>query len=280
MTSHELDAYYGFALKLVQDAAEVLKKVTSGMKAFNEKLGAWDLVTEHDKRIEDIIIGRLKREYPKHKFIAEESVGPQLPELTDDPTWIIDPIDGTMNFIHNFPHICIVVGLSIRKEMVIGIVYNPMLEQLFTAKKGQGAFLNGQPIKASKIQDISKALVCMEPAFMKIDYLKDYMLERFQALIENAHGLRALGVAALTLCYVALGAIEAYHIEGPAISTWDIAAASLIITEAGGVVIDRVTGEKVNLMNPRAIGACNEKIAIQLRNIIREADRRVDSRKK
>lgn len=86
------------------------------------------------------------------RFIGEESIRKELPELTNDPTWIIDPIDGTTNFVHAFPHTCIVIGLAIKKEMVIGIVYNPILEQLFTARKGRGAFLNNKPIKVSKVQ--------------------------------------------------------------------------------------------------------------------------------
>lgn len=86
------------------------------------------------------------------RFIAEESTGKDLPELTDAPTWIIDPIDGTVNFIHGFPHTCVVIGLAVKKEMVLGIVYNPILEQLFTARKGRGAFLNGKPIQVSKVQ--------------------------------------------------------------------------------------------------------------------------------
>lgn len=86
------------------------------------------------------------------RFIAEESTGKDLPELTDDPTWIIDPIDGTTNFIHRFPHTCVVIGLAIKKEMVIGIVYNPILEELFTARRGHGALLNGKPIRVSEIQ--------------------------------------------------------------------------------------------------------------------------------
>lgn len=93
--------------------------------------------------------------YFNNRFIGEESTGTNLPELTDDPTWIIDPIDGTTNFIHGFPHTCVVIGLSISKEMKIGIVYNPILEQLFTARKGTGAFLNGVPIKTSSIIGMS-----------------------------------------------------------------------------------------------------------------------------
>jgi len=96
-------------------------------------------------RINAIVIVRVR-------FIAEESTGTNLPELTDIPTWIIDPIDGTVNFIHGFPHTCVVIGLAVKKEMVLGIVYNPILEQLFTARKGRGAFLNGKPIHVSKVQ--------------------------------------------------------------------------------------------------------------------------------
>ena len=111
------------------------------------------------------------------RFIGEESTGKELPELTDDPTWIIDPIDGTTNFIHGFPHTCVVIGLSIKKEMVIGIVYNPVLEQLFTARRGRGAFLNNKPIKVSNVQGKLKLL------FRKSQYSQlIYCYKRFVVL--------------------------------------------------------------------------------------------------
>ncbi|KAI4482855.1 hypothetical protein M0804_008708 [Polistes exclamans] len=274
------DEYYEIALNLVKESAKILKDAINGSKNIHEKQGDWDLVTEYDKKIEDIIINKLKSIYPSHRFIAEESTGQKLPELTNDPTWIIDPIDGTLNFIHGFPHTCVVVGLAVQKEMVLGIVCNPIHEQLFTARKGQGAYLNGKRIHVSQVQDISKALLCIEPGFIKIDHLKELTVERVQAVASIAQGIRTLGVAALTLCYVALGVVEGYYIEGPGISTWDIAAASLIITEAGGIVVDRVTGDKIDIMKPRAIGACNEKIAKEFVRIIREADEKVSLRNK
>ncbi|XP_015603777.1 inositol monophosphatase 2 [Cephus cinctus] len=279
MTSVQ-DEYYEFAVELARDAAKVLKNSIGSLKIMKEKQGDWDLVTQYDTKIEEIILGQIKIKYPRHKFIAEESTGQNLPELTNDPTWIVDPIDGTTNFIHGFPHTCVVIGLAMEKDMVLGIVYNPILEQFFSARKGKGAFLNGERIKTSAVQDISKALICFEPGFIKVDYLREYMVERIETIARKAQGIRTLGVAAITLCYVALGVVEAYPIEGPGISTWDIAAASLIISEAGGVVVDRVTGEKVNLMKPRAIGACNQKIAKELIRILRDADARVDARKK
>lgn len=272
MASYAEDFYYEFAIKLTHDAAHILKEAINGVKKIDEKLGNWDLVTEYDRKIEDLIIGQLKTKFPDHKFIGEESIGKELPELTNDPTWIIDPIDGTTNFVHAFPHTCIVIGLAIKKEMVIGIVYNPILEQLFTARKGRGAFLNDKPIKVSKVQDLSKALVCMESGFIKIDYMREKTIERLRTIVQEVQGIRTLGVAALSLCYIAMGIVDAYYIEGPGISTWDIAAASLIISEAGGIVVDRVTGEKIDIMKPRAIGACNEKIANKMVKLIREAD--------
>ncbi|CAL7949375.1 unnamed protein product [Xylocopa violacea] len=162
--------------------------------------------------------------------------------------------------------------------MVIGIIYNPVLEQLFTARKGRGAFLNDKPIKVSNVPDLSKSLVCFESGFIKVDHLREKTMERLKTIVQAAQGIRTLGVAALSLCYVAMGIVEAYYIEGPGISTWDIAAASLIITEAGGVVVDRITGERIDIMKPRAIAACNEKIANKLVQLIREADQKVELR--
>ncbi|EGI65351.1 PREDICTED: inositol-phosphate phosphatase-like [Acromyrmex echinatior] len=280
MARYAEDVYYETAIKLTREAAQILRDSINGFKHIKEKLGDWDLVTEYDRQIEDIIIGGLKRAFSNHRFIAEESTGKDLPELTDAPTWIIDPIDGTTNFIHGFPHTCVVIGLAVKKEMVLGIVYNPILEQLFTARKGRGAFLNGKPIQVSKIQELSKALVCMESGFIKVDDLREKTMERIQTIVKAAQGIRTLGVAALTLCYVALGIVEAYYIEGPGISTWDIAAASLIISEAGGVVVDRITGKPIDIMKPRAVAACNEGIARDVVRLIREADHRVDMRTK
>ncbi|XP_033201484.2 inositol monophosphatase 2-like [Bombus vosnesenskii] len=274
MARYAEDVYYEFAIKLTHDAAQILKAAINGAKNVDEKQDNWDLVTEYDRKIEEVVIGQLKSKFPGHRFIGEESTGKDLPELTDDPTWIIDPIDGTTNFIHGLPLTCVVIGLAINKEMVIGIVYNPVLEQLFTARKGRGAFLNNKPIKVSNVQDLSKALVCMESGFIKVHHMREKTIERIRTIALEAQGIRTLGVAALTLCYVAMGTVEAYYIEGPGISTWDIAAASLIISEAGGVVVDRETGEKINIMQPRAIGACNEKIADKLVKLIHEADQR------
>lgn len=114
------------------------------------KSGEIDLVTETDQQIEKLLIDSLSKQFPDHKFIGEESVaeGSQC-SLTNCPTWIIDPIDGTMNFVHSFPHSCISIALFVNQKPSIGIIYNPVLNQLFTARKGKGAFLNGERITVS-----------------------------------------------------------------------------------------------------------------------------------
>lgn len=122
-----------------------------------------DLVTETDQAVEKLLIDGLSKHFINHKFIGEESVseGSQC-TLTDDPTWIIDPIDGTMNFVHSFPHSCISLALFIKQEPEIAIIYNPVIKQLFTARRGKGAFLNDQQILVSNKTSLSESLIMME----------------------------------------------------------------------------------------------------------------------
>lgn len=148
-----------------------------------------DLVTETDQEVERYLICELKHQFPRHKFIGEESVaGGSQCKLTNAPTWVIDPIDGTMNFVHSFPHSCISIALFVDAIPVIGIIYNPILEQLFTARKGQGAYYNGKRIKVSGETDMSKALIMMENGVSRdTDRLKT-LFENQKMLIPQVHG--------------------------------------------------------------------------------------------
>ena len=127
------------------------------VKEIQTKKGPWDVVTEYDLRVEKLIIGKLKEKFPDHKFIGEETA--EEKELTPDPTWIIDPIDGTNNFAIGYPECAISVGLAINREVVVGIVCNPITKQTFTARKGNGAFLNG--VKISVTQEKGRKLTIM-----------------------------------------------------------------------------------------------------------------------
>lgn len=122
-----------------------------------------DFVTETDKQVEKLLMDGLGKQFPDHKFIGEETASAGVQStLTSTPTWIIDPVDGTLNFVHGFPHSCISIGLFINCQPTIGIIYNPVLEQLFTAKKGHGAYYNGKRIHVSGQTDLTKAIVMME----------------------------------------------------------------------------------------------------------------------
>ncbi|XP_031370371.1 inositol monophosphatase 1-like isoform X1 [Apis dorsata] len=249
----------------------IIKSAINLNKNVKSKGIDWDLVTEYDRKIENDLQKELLNKYPNHRFIGEETTAEKncLPKLTDEPTWIIDPIDGTTNFVHQFPHTCISLALIINKSIEIGIVYNPLMMQFFSAKRQKGAFLNGHRIKTSKITDLSESLIAMEPWIAKNPNYLVNIYTRMHALIQRTHGIRSLGTAALTLCYVAMGAIEAYHVES--IDAWDVAAGKLIIEEAGGTVIDTAGGE-LDLITPRVIAACNYQIADQLVNLFKTAD--------
>ncbi|XP_077267848.1 inositol monophosphatase 2-like isoform X2 [Temnothorax americanus] len=231
-----------------------------------------DFVTEHDQKIEKILIDGLSREFPDHKIIAEETIGTgEMPGLTDAPTWFIDPIDGTHNFIHLFPHFCISVGLTVRKELALGIIYNPSNSELYTAIKGKGAFLNGKPIHTSKVTELKKALVMLEPFVWKLE-LKDNSIQipRMNALVEATHITRCIGSAALTLAYIARGVADCFFLDTH-LRAWDVAAGTLILREAGGTVID-TKGGVYDIMKPNTIAASNETLAQEISKLIIDTD--------
>uniref|UniRef100_A0A914DEA3 Inositol-1-monophosphatase n=1 Tax=Acrobeloides nanus TaxID=290746 RepID=A0A914DEA3_9BILA len=213
---------------LVRDAFE---QPTSNVET---KSSNTDLVTETDKAVEELLIRGLSKEFPDHKFIGEESVsGGQKVELTDAPTWIIDPIDGTTNFVHRIPLIGICVGLAIKKQLRAGIVYNPITRELFSAQKGKGAFKNGFPIHVSKTEACSNAVVVTQIGSIRTPEMMNSFVQSFNSVIgdKQAHAHRAFGSAAINMVYVAQGSIDAYVEYG--LHCWDIAAAAMILKEAG-----------------------------------------------
>ncbi|XP_049869204.1 inositol monophosphatase 1 [Pectinophora gossypiella] len=264
--SDEIDEYFDTALALVKSAGNLMTEHVGGCKTFELKSCAIDLVTEVDKNVEKTLIEGLSKKYPSHKFIGEESVADGVKcILTDAPTWIIDPVDGTMNFVHGFPHSCISLGLSINKEVVAGIIYNPLLQQLFTAKKGKGAFLNDRQIHVSKITALKDALVTFEAGTSSDEEKRKVVFENFQRIIKNGHGVRALGSAALNMAMVALGGADANFEFG--IHAWDIAAGDILVREAGGVVIDP-SGGPLDILSRRVLCASTKDLAEELSKTI------------
>ncbi|XP_013187888.1 inositol monophosphatase 1 [Amyelois transitella] len=262
----EIDEYFDVALELVKNAGNLIKDHVFGCNVYEVKSCEIDLVTEIDQKVEQTLIGGLSKRFPSHKFIGEESVaGGAKCELTDDPTWVIDPVDGTMNFVHGFPHNCISVGLVINKVSVAGIVYNPILEQLFTAKKGQGAFLNGKQIHVSQTKELKKALIAFEAGTSRDEEKMKVVLENFKRVISSGHGMRALGSAALNMAMVALGGADANFEFG--IHAWDIAAGDILVREAGGVCIDPAGGP-FDILSRRVLCASTMELAQELAKTI------------
>ncbi|XP_054275157.1 inositol monophosphatase 1 [Macrosteles quadrilineatus] len=266
--AHNLDKYFETVLKITKEAGKIIRQRIWDVKTVQTKSSAIDFVTEVDQQVEKFIIDDITSHFPDHKFIGEESSaeGHKI-TLTDDPTWIIDPIDGTMNFVHGYPNICISIGLLVNKVTEIGIIYNPVLEQLFTARKGQGAFYNDKPIHVSGKKVISEALLAMEFGSSRDPEKMRVVQENVKILYPLAHGMRSVGSAALNMANVALGGIDGYFEMG--IHAWDMAAGDIIVREAGGVVIDP-TGSPFDLMSGKVLCAASLELAQQLSATVKQ----------
>ncbi|XP_005423418.2 inositol monophosphatase 2 [Geospiza fortis] len=240
---------------------QIIRKALTEEKQVSTKTSAADLVTETDHFVENLIISVLKEKFPSHRFIAEESTAAGSKcVLTDSPTWIIDPVDGTCNFVHRFPTVAVSIGFAVNKELEFGVIYHCTEERLYTGRRGQGAFCNDKRLQVSKETDISKALILTEigpkrdPATLKL------FLGNIERLLKaQAHGVRVIGSSTLALCHLASGAADAYYQFG--LHCWDLAPATVIIREAGGTVID-TSGGPLDLMSCRVIAAGTREMAM------------------
>jgi myo-inositol-1(or 4)-monophosphatase len=196
-----------------------------------------DFVTQVDHASEAAIIEIVRKAYPDHAVLAEESgitAGPA------DYQWIIDPLDGTTNFIHGFPQYCVSIAIRHRDALAHGVIYDPIKNELFTASKGRGAFLNDRRIRVSKCLRLSDALVGTGFPFKEIEQIERYS-GQLKQIMQKTAGVRRAGAAALDLAYVACGRLDAFWEMG--LSAWDMAAGALMIQEAGGLVGD-LCGER------------------------------------
>jgi myo-inositol-1(or 4)-monophosphatase len=221
-----------------------------------------DFVTEVDHASEAIIIETLLGAYPGHAIWAEES-GKVHGKQGSDSVWIIDPLDGTTNFIHGFPVYCISIALQVRGRVEQAVIYDPTRNDLFTATKGRGAYMNERRIRVSKRTDLRNSLVSTGFPFRPGDNFNNY-LRMMAEIMQRSAGLRRPGAAALDLAYVAAGFTEGFFETG--LSPWDVAAGSLLVTEAGGL-IGNFTGEP-DFFEQKECVAGNPKIYAQLVSIL------------
>ncbi len=199
--------------------------------------GSNDFVTEVDRNAEAVIINTLREKYPNHAFLAEES-GKQG---SDDHLWIIDPLDGTTNFLHGFPQFAVSIALKIKNRLEVGVVYDPISEEMYTACRGEGAQLNDKKIRVSSRRGLDGALLGTGLPYRDFSFTDNYM-GMLKDLMKESAGVRRPGSAALDFAYVAAGRTDGFWELG--LSEWDFAAGALLVREAGGLVTDIGGGER------------------------------------
>lgn len=222
--------YLDFAVQLAREAGDVLKHYMDREKQVELK-GRANLVTVADKESEALIIARIRERYPSHAILAEESGA----SSGGEGKWIIDPLDGTTNFAHQYPFFCVSIAFEQNREIVCGAVYDPCRDEMFSAGRGMGAFLNEERLRVSDVEKLGSALLLTGFPYGVREKITIAM-SQFQAFIIDSQGVRRGGAAALDLCYTALGRCDGFWEMD--LHPWDTAAGLVILEESGG----RVTG--------------------------------------
>ena len=249
------------ACEMAREAGAIVREGWGRIHA-PERKGAIDLVTEYDRRSEACLLARIAERFPGHAVLAEES---GASEGGGAARWIVDPLDGTTNFAHNYPFFAVSVGVEAGGRVVAGAVYDPVRDEMFAAALGAGASLNGVPIRVSGIAGVGDALLVTGFPYDVRERPRRY-LDPFEAFLVRAQGIRRDGSAALNLCYLACGRFDGFW--ELSLSPWDMAAGALIVREAGGV-ITRFDGAEFRL-DGREILATNGRIHEEMKGILRE----------
>lgn len=257
----EKESYLKIAIAAAERSGAILRQYWGKTYGIKEKKGSGNLVTEVDQKSEKQILDFLHESCPTHAVIAEE--GGKVEAEEQAYTWIVDPLDGTTNYTHAFPMVSISIGLLYRGEPLIGVVYNPILNELYHATAQGGAFLNRQPIAVSITTDLSHSLLATGFAYDRQEN-PDNNFSQFFHLTQNSQGVRRLGSAALDLAFVAAGRLDGYWEQG--LQCWDIAAGALIVQEAGGMV-SAYDQSPIDLFSGRIL-ATNGKIHALLSQVL------------
>jgi myo-inositol-1(or 4)-monophosphatase len=248
--------------KLIRDFGEV-ENLQISLK------GPADFVTVADQRTERILIEELQKARSGYPILTEES------GLVDGPDkshrFIIDPLDGTTNFLHGIPHFAISIALEREGQLVSGVIYNPIIDEMFTAEKSHGAYLNNKRLRVAARKELRSCLSATGIPFMGRGMLEDHekYLDELRAVIDSTPGVRRFGSAALDLAWVAAGRFDAFWEHG--LAAWDIAAGMLMVREAHGVVTDLTGGER--MLHSGDILAANEQLHPQLLKLLKSATR-------
>ncbi|KAJ5961099.1 uncharacterized protein N7479_008249 [Penicillium vulpinum] len=245
MENPNLNEIHDFLVSLAFKAGDIINNALPGTSDTGSKMNSADLVTEYDRAVENMISTSLREKYPHYEH---ETYDPASP-LTDAPTFVVDPIDGTTNFVHGFPFACVSLGFAVGRIPTVGVVYNPSTKNLYSAIRGQGAFLNREtrlPLKGDNVEPLSglaNALIAIEWGSDRSGNNWETKIRTYEKLGQSkenggamARSMRSLGSAALNLCAVADGTLDLYW-EGGCWS-WDVCAGWVILSEAGGIMVD------------------------------------------
>ncbi len=256
----EFCSFLKVAKQIAVEAGDLLQSRFGRKQKIRHK-GTIDIVTEMDLRSQALILRRLRDEFPEHDMVSEEGA---LTAGRSEFRWIIDPLDGTTNYAHGFPVYCVSIALAFQDAVIIGAVYCPTRQELFTGKLGGGAFLNGRKIRVSSVDCLDRALLATGFPY-DIRTSPDNNLAHFERFARRAQAVRRAGAAALDLCYVGAGRFDGFwEIK---LKCWDVAAGMLIVTEAGGVATN-FSGGPIDLAHPRVL-ASNGHIHKEMIKILR-----------
>ena len=255
-----MNDYRKFTIDIAREAGDFLKERLNDKHTVNYK-GAIDIVTEVDQMSEDMLISRINKKFPHHDILAEESKGT---EKGSKFRWIIDPLDGTTNYAHGYPVFCVSIALEKENEIIVGVIYNPMIEEMFVAEKGKGAFLNNKKISVSNTVDLSISLLATGFPY-DIRENPDNNLNYFNEMATKVQAIRRAGSAVLDLAYVAAGRFDGFW--ELRLNPWDTAAGWLMVKEAGGLVTD-IFGKDYHLNSPHIL-ASNGKIHDKMTDVLK-----------
>lgn len=248
-----MDEFRKVINEAAEEAAKILLEYFGKDFEIGRKLDYSDLVTEVDKKSEAKIIEVINKYFPDHNVLAEEG-GDQ--NKKSDFVWIVDPIDGTVNYAHALPIFCVSIALEIKGEVSLGVVYNPVSGEKFTAEKGKGAYFNGKKIGVSETELLKDGFLVTGFAY-GVKRSNDRSLEHFVNFVKMGLPVRRLGSAAMDICYVACGKFDAFWEFN--LNPWDVAAAYLILLEAGGRVTD-FEGSNYSIYNKQILASNGKKI--------------------
>lgn len=249
--------YLEKATTIAKEAGEVLHHYWGKLSNIQQKGFNWDLVTEADQESEDIILGRIKEFFPDHAILSEEA-GEHL--IDQSPyCWVVDPLDGTTNYTHQYPFVSISIALMHEGSPIVGVVYNPIMNELFQGERGKGCTLNQKSLKVSTVETLEKSLLSTGFAYDR-QTNPDTNYAEFCHITHISQGVRRGGSAAIDLAYVAAGRLDGYWERG--LNPWDIAAGILLIEEAGGTVT-AYDGQPVQINSGRLVTS-NGKIHQEL----------------